>query len=117
MPQYAYRALNDAGKTVRGKLSANNESDLYQQLQQTGLMLLDSKPAKTTAITGAISRGISAREKIQFFMHLEQLQAAGVPLLDSLTDVRDSTDVARVRDVTTTLLNDVSEGTPLSKAF
>ena len=117
MPQYAYRALNDAGKTVRGKLSANNETDLYQQLQQIGLMLLDSKVAKTNAVSTAMARGISAREKIQFFVHLEQLQAAGVPLLDSLTDVRDSTDVARVRDMTTTLLNDVSEGTPLSQAF
>jgi type IV pilus assembly protein PilC len=117
MPQYAYRALNDAGRTVRGKLSANNETDLYQQLESIGLMLLDSKVAKTSVVSSAMARGITAREKIQFFVHLEQLQAAGVPLLDSLTDVRDSTDVPRVRDMTTTLLNDVQGGTPLSQAF
>jgi type IV pilus assembly protein PilC len=80
-------------------------------------MLLDSKVAKESAVTSAMARGISAREKIQFFVHLEQLQAAGVPLLDSLTDVRDSTDTPRLRDLTTTLLNDVSGGTPLSEAF
>ncbi len=117
MPQYAYRALNDAGRTVRGKLSANNETDLYQQLEQIGLMLLDSKPVKQSALATGMARGINAREKIQFFVHLEQLQAAGVPLIDSLTDVRDSTDVPRVRDMTTTILNDVSGGTPLSEAF
>jgi type IV pilus assembly protein PilC len=117
MPQYAYRALNDAGRTVRGKISANNETDLYQQLNNIGLMLLDSKPLKSGGVGQAMARGISAREKIQFFVHLEQLQAAGVPLLDSLTDVRDSTDVPRVRDMTTMLLNDVQEGTPLSQAF
>ena len=117
MPQYAYRALNDAGRTVRGKLNANNETDLYQQLEQIGLMLLDSKPIKQSALTTGMARGISAREKIQFFVHLEQLQAAGVPLIDSLTDVRDSTDVPRVRDMTATILNDVSGGTPLSEAF
>ena len=33
MPQFAYRALNASGRQVRGKLSANNESDLFQQLQ------------------------------------------------------------------------------------
>jgi type IV pilus assembly protein PilC len=117
MPQYAYRALNDAGRTVRGKLSANNETDLYQQLQASGLMLLDSKPVKESALTATMARGISPREKIQFFVHLEQLQAAGVPLLDSLTDVRDSTETPRLRDMTTTILNDVSGGTPLSESF
>lgn len=117
MAQYAYRALNDAGRQVRGKLSANNETDLHQQLTSIGLMLLDSKIVKESAVTTAMARGISAREKIQFFVHLEQLQAAGVPLLDSLTDVRDSTDTPRLRDLTTTLLNDVQGGTPLSEAF
>lgn len=117
MPQYAYRALNDSGRTVRGKLSANNETDLYQQLEEIGLMLLDSRPVKESALKSTMARGISAREKIQFFVHLEQLQAAGVPLLDSLTDVRDSTDTPRLRDMTTTILNDVSGGTPLSESF
>ncbi len=117
MPQFAYRALNDTGRTVRGKLTANNETDLYQQLQQTGLMLLDSKVVKAGSVGAAMARGINAREKIQFFVHLEQLQAAGVPLIDALTDVRDSTETPRLRDLTTTILNDVTEGTPLSQAF
>jgi type IV pilus assembly protein PilC len=117
MAQYAYRALNSEGRQVRGKLSANNENDLYQQLQQINLMLVDSKVEKTGAVKGAMARGIAAREKIQFFVHLEQLQAAGVPLIDSLTDVRDSTDSPRLRDLTATMLNDVSGGMPLSEAF
>lgn len=117
MPQYAYRALNEAGKQVRGKLTANNETDLYQQLEQIGLMLIDSKAVKASALGNAMAKGIDAREKIQFFVHLEQLQAAGVPLIDSLTDVRDSTDTPRLRDLVATLLNDVQGGTPLSEAF
>ena len=60
MAQYAYRALNDAGRQVRGKLTANNETDLYQQLQQIGLMLVDSKTVKTNALSSAMSKGISA---------------------------------------------------------
>ena len=88
MPQYAYRALNDAGRQVRGKINAANESDLYQQLNKLGLMLVDSKPVKERKVLGG-GRSIQARDKIQFFVHLEQLQAAGVPLIDSLTDVRD----------------------------
>lgn len=116
MPQYAYRAMNDAGRQVRGKINAGNESDLYAQLQKLNLMLLDSKIVKEGRLTRG-ARSIQAREKIQFFVHLEQLQAAGVPLLDSLTDVRDSTDVPRLRDLTSDIITDVQQGTPLSQAF
>ncbi|MBL8642494.1 MAG: type II secretion system F family protein [Rhodospirillaceae bacterium] len=116
MPQYAYRALNDTGRQVRGKINAANESDLYQQLNKLGLMLVDSKPVKERKVLGG-GRNIQARDKIQFFVHLEQLQAAGVPLIDSLTDVRDSADDPRLRDLTTDIINDVSGGTPLSQAF
>lgn len=117
MPQYSYRALNDAGKQVRGKINAANESDLYQQLTKLGLMLVDSKPVKESKKILGGGRSIQARDKIQFFVHLEQLQAAGVPLIDSLTDVRDSADDAALRDLTTDIINDVTGGTPLSQAF
>ena len=46
MGQFSYRAINSAGRTVRGKLSANNETDLYQQLEQVNLTLIDSKAIK-----------------------------------------------------------------------
>lgn len=115
MPQYAYRAINNAGRQVRGKLSANNETDLFQQLQNLGLVLVDSKPAKDKS--GGMGGKLPAREKIQFFVHLEQLQAAGVPLIDSLTDVRDSADSTKLRDLVSNIINDVGGGTPLSEAF
>ena len=117
MGQFSYRAINSAGRTVRGKLSANNETNLYQQLEQVNLTLIDSKVIKEKGIGSAFGGGISNREKIQFFVHLEQLQAAGVPLIDSLTDVRDSTDTPRLRDLTSEILADVSQGVALSTAF
>jgi type IV pilus assembly protein PilC len=117
MAQYSYRALNPAGKQVRGKINAANESDLYQQLNKLGLMLVDSKAVKERKMIIGGGRTIQARDKIQFFVHLEQLQAAGVPLIDSLTDVRDSADDAALRDLTTDIINDVTGGTPLSQAF
>ena len=116
MPQFAYRALNNTGRQIRGKVNAANESDLYQQLNKLGLMLVDSKPVKERKILGG-GRSIEARDKIQFFVHLQQLQAAGVPLIDSLTDVRDSADDASLRDLTSDIINDVTAGTPLSQAF
>ncbi len=115
MPQYAYRAMNNSGRQVRGKISANNETDLFQQLQALGLVLVDSRMAKDKG--SSVGGNIPAREKIQFFVHLEQLQAAGVPLIDSLTDVRDSADSTKLRDLMSMIISDVSGGMPLSEAF
>ncbi|MDX2144088.1 MAG: type II secretion system F family protein [Rhodospirillaceae bacterium] len=86
-------------------------------MNKLGLMLVDSKPVKESKSIIGGGRNIQARDKIQFFVHLQQLQAAGVPLIDSLTDVRDSSDTPALRDLTTDIINDVTGGTPLSAAF
>jgi type IV pilus assembly protein PilC len=117
MKKYKYRALDDEARQVRGKLSAVNESDLYQQLKTVRLELLDCKEQRQTKVHIPIFNRIKAREMIQAFVHLEQLQRSGVPLLDSLSDIRDSTDSPVLRDVMTEIHRDVSEGSSLSQAM
>lgn len=117
MKKYAYRALNDKGRQVRGVLSAVNETDLYQQLKIIGLELLDCRAQKTGGKGLPFMRSVKARDMIQVFVHLEQLQKAGVPLLDSLGDIRDSVESPVLRDVMTEIHRDVSEGMALSQAM
>ena len=50
-------------------------------------------------------------------MHLEQLQAAGVPMLDSLADVRDSADNQTLKDIMTDVHRSVSDGASLSESL
>ena len=54
---------------------------------------------------------------MQFFMNMEQMQSAGVPLLDSLADIRDTTENVRMRDMLTDIHREVSEGSSLSEAM
>lgn len=60
---------------------------------------------------------IKIRDLIQLFIHLEQMQSAGVPMLESLGDIRDTTDHDHLRDVMTDIHRDVSEGSSLSEAM
>ena len=48
---------------------------------------------------------------------MEQLQRAGVPMLDSLADVRDTAESNATRDILTELHREVSEGANLSEAM
>jgi type IV pilus assembly protein PilC len=117
MKKYNYRALNDRNKTVRGVLSAVNETDLYQQLKAIGLELVSCREQKTGGKGLPFMRSVKARDMIQVFVHLEQLQKAGVPLLDSLADIRDAVDSPVLRDIMTEIHREVSEGLALSQAM
>lgn len=101
-------------------ISAKNEGDLYAQLQSAGMELVSCSPlgAKTKSGLGAISfEKIKIRDIIQFFIHMQQMQDAGVPLLDALADVRDSAESNVLRDMLSDIYRDVSDGAALSEAM
>lgn len=117
MPLYRYKALNQTGRRVSGQLNANNEADLYQRLKKINLELLVAAIDSGRRRLALFGRRIKNRELIQMCLHLQQLSAAGVSLMDGLVDVRDSTDHRRLRDLVAEVFEDVSSGQSLSEAF
>ncbi len=117
--KYNYRALNKRGNPVRGIVSAANEQDLAQQLSERGYELVDCKKigGKKGGLAVNFTPKVKTRDLIQLFVHLEQLQKAGVPLLDGLADIRDTTESSRLRDIMTDVYRDVSEGRSFSEAL
>lgn len=100
-------------------MTAASEADLYAQLQSTGVELVDCKPIGSSGALGKIipSRKVPLREIIQLFIQLEQLQSSGVPLLDSLSDLRDSNDNQTLKDAMRDIYRSVAEGSSLSEAM
>ena len=118
MPLYNYKALNMTGRRVAGQMTANNDLDLFQRLKQINLELISAKVHTGRAgLSALIGRKIANRELIQMCLHLQQLSAAGVSLMDGLADVRDSTDHRRLRDLLAEVYEDVAAGQSLSNAF
>lgn len=120
MQRYKYRAINNRGRPVRGVVSAVNEVDLHNQLQSAGLELIQcSALNKKKGILGGALPGkkVKIRDLISLFMHLEQMQSAGVPLLDSLSDIRDTTEHDTLRDIMSEIHRAVSEGSSLSESM
>lgn len=117
MEKYKYKALNSKGRPIKGVLGAVNENDLFNQLQSANLELvscvaLSSKKSKSRFMTN-----IKIRDLIQLFIHLDQMDGAGVPLLDALADIRDTTENTALRDAMSEIHRDVSEGSQLSEAM
>ena len=119
MERYKYRAINAKGRPTRGVISAANEVDLYAQLQTAGMELLDCSPISTGKKfnLSAHLEKIETRDLIEMFIHMEQMQSAGVPMLDALSDIRDASEKQSMRDIMSDIARDVTEGSSLSEAM
>ena len=117
MEKFKYRALNAKGRPIKGVLGAVNENDLYNQLQAAGLDLVSCTPLSKKTSKNRLMTRIKIRDLIQLFIHLDQMDGAGVPLLDALADVRDTTENTALRDAMSEIYRDVSEGSKLSEAM
>ncbi len=119
MEKYKYRAINEVGKPVRGVLSAANEQDLFAQLQEAGLELItcSNMAAKKSLLASFGKQKVKIRDLMQFFMNLRQMQAAGIPLLDCMADIRDTADNDSFRDVVSEMYRELSEGSSFSEAM
>lgn len=117
MEKYKYRAMNAKGRPIKGVLAAVNENDLFKQLQAAGLELIDCAPIANKKARAPLFAKVKPRELIQLFIHLDQMEGAGVPLLDSLSDLRDTSDNTMLRDAMSEIHRDVMEGSKLSEAM
>src|SRR5882672_3510357 len=100
MALFTYKAIDTRGKTMLGQIEAVNLVDLEMRLKRMGLDLVRGGPARRGG--GLLRSGtIKRSELINFCFHMEQLTSAGVPLVESLIDLRDSIENARFREVNT----------------
>lgn len=116
MVEYAYRAIDADGKKVRGCHEASGLEELTSRLDKQGFHLLDAKVHKQ-AFSLFPQRKIERRNLIVLFMYLEQMAGAGIPILDALSEMRDSEESPLMRKIIGTLVDDISSGQSLSGAM
>lgn len=119
MAAFEYKAINDTGKIVLGRIEANNDADLEMRLGRMGLEMIRCRPARQGTGSGWSGRGgkVGRQELITFCFHLEQLTRAGVPILEGLGDLRDSVGNPRFREIIAALIEDIEGGKTLSEAL
>ncbi|MEO1201533.1 MAG: type II secretion system F family protein [Pseudomonadota bacterium] len=114
MPAFSYRALDSNGLVTTGTVEAANPRALENQLRQSGVELL-----KYAERGGRFSRGPRVRRKdlIGFCFHMQQMTKAGLPILEALTDLRDSLEHPTLKEVLSSVIASVEAGKTLSQAL
>ena len=112
---YDYKAVSVEGRMIYGRLDAINVVDLEMRLKRMELDLVTGTQIGQRSYFGG--RSIPRPELINFCFHLEQLSRAGVALLEGLTDLRDSIEHPRFREVIAGLIENIEGGQTLSQAM
>ena len=115
MPIFNYKAIDPKGRVVSGRIDALNAVDLEMRLRRMELDLVSGEPVNDRRLFGASA--VPRRELIHFCFHLEQLARAGVPILEGLSDLRDSLEHPRFREVVASLIESIEGGQRLSQAM
>jgi type IV pilus assembly protein PilC len=114
VPLYTYKAVTPEGRMVSGRIDAINPVDLEMRLRRMELDLVSGDPVNNR---NPLSAGVPRREIIHFCFHLQQLVRAGVPILEGLTDLRDSLEHPRFREIVASLIESIEGGQTLSQAM
>jgi type IV pilus assembly protein PilC len=113
---YSYKAMTRDGMIRHGNLEAINEADLEKRLANMKLDLIRATVA-TQRQLAFVKHNIERRDLILFCMQMAQLCRAGVPLLDSLTDLRDSVETTEFKEVVSSIIEVIEGGKSLSQAL
>lgn len=116
--KYTYKALDQKkNRIVKGTIQAEHERALEQILMDSNLTLISAKEIKKSIFDLTFLEKITTKDLITFFIHLEQLERAGVPLLDSLADLKEFSEKQQMKDISANMYESVKSGKLLSEAM
>ncbi|KXJ61410.1 type II secretion system F family protein [Cycloclasticus sp.] len=115
MASYAYKAVRNDGKIIKGTLEALNVHDLESKLERTGCEVITAKEKVRSSFF--VQKKITRRDLIDYLVHMEQMLGAGVPLIESLEDFREGLEASQLKDVMSSLIDKIESGQTLSESM
>lgn len=123
MPQYSYEAINESGNTVKGVLEA--ETSDAAKLRLSGMGYIPVSVQRGGGAAGATQSGgpmlflarVKAQELILFTKQFRTMLGAGLSMLEILRVLEQQTENALLRQICTTMSDDVKKGSTIADAL
>jgi type IV pilus assembly protein PilC len=118
MKKFKYKALNtEKNEMTKGILKVNNIQELEGVLADSGYELITAKEERQSRNIFWFLGTITQKDLMTFFIHLEQLEKASVPILDSLEELADSAKSGKLKNVVQEIHEAVKNGKLFSEAL
>lgn len=119
MPLFSYQATNSGGKTVQGTLTATDKTTALNLMAKQGLkpISVEIKSDVKKGGKGFFKPKVKVTDLVLFTRQLSTMVSAGVPLLRSLTTMRDQVENPTLREIISDMIKDVQGGVSLADAL
>jgi type IV pilus assembly protein PilC len=120
METFNYKARDEEGKIVEGKIEAKNEASAISLLQDQKLFITSLSKAATIKTLGGIGgffKKIPLKEKIMFTTQMAVMVKSGLPILEAVKTVGSQTQNKNMAKILDEVIKDISAGLSFSKAL
>ena len=122
MPTYKYIARDQEGKSVTGKMAADNESMIVAELRKRNLIIITIDEEKSSVIkssTPKAKRGkkIKSEDIVVFTRQFATMIDAGIPILQALEAMSEQASNSSFKQTIDMIREDIQLGNSLSVSF
>ncbi len=114
MPYYIYKAINKQGEIVKGKAAFIDEQHLFDWLKNQGLTLVNFKKSLLDQI---FRPKIKEQELIEFSRQVYYIVKSGIPIIQGLYDLKNTTHNKQIKQIIDTLINEIEGGKSFADAL
>ena len=118
MPTFKYVAKDQAARNVVGKISAESQAAVIEELRKRQLTIIDVKPVKAAAGKSSfVRKSVKPEDLVIFSRQLSTMVDAGIPILQALDALQEQITQAYFQSVVLAVRDDIQMGSSLSAAF
>lgn len=118
MPVYEYVAKDQAGKSFKGNLEAQDKGAAMEKLHSDNLIIISVSESVRPAKKISLGKGrIKIDDLVVFSRQLATMVDAGIPIMGSLDILSQQSESKKLKEVLDRVKNDVEIGFSLSNAF
>lgn len=118
MSSFEFKAVDAAGRIVRGVLPASAEADIERELERRGLFLIEGRRQAESATSRLFARrAVAARPLIELYFRLAQMLEIGYPVVSGLEELGRSLPSAPLRRIVAELRYAIEGGASLAEAL
>lgn len=117
MPEFAYQARNLTGEIVNGSLTANSEREVVTLLTGQSLFPIKVTASKTTSTGKGFGGKVNDQKIATFYEQFASLMANGVPLIRSLTILKQQSSSPVLSTTLEDVIARVEDGEAIAEAF
>lgn len=119
MPTFKYVAKNQRAHNVVGKITAENQNAVIEELRKRNLTIISVNTVKESSLTKVYFQSQKVREDdlVIFARQLATMVEAGIPILQALDALQEQTTQPYFKGVVVVVRDDIQLGSSLSAAF